>query len=89
MTEGNDPDQFWVTLCVRLLHPIQIQIIESMFWIDYPLSASDLVKVFDGETYLGTIAYHMHRLKSLGAFRAAGKRDPVRGTTEKLYLLAT
>ena len=87
MTEGSDPNQFWATLGVRLLHPIQIQIIEAMLWIDCPLSASVLVEAFNGEIRLSTVAYHVRRLKSLGALKLAGKRQPARGSTEKLYRL--
>jgi hypothetical protein len=85
VTEGSDPDQFWATLVVRLLHPIQIQIIEAMLWIDYPLSASALVKVFGGKIRPSTVAYHVLRLNSLRALRKVGKREPLRGSPEKLY----
>ncbi len=87
MTDGGAPDGFWATLAARLLHPIQVQIIEAMAWIDLPLSASDLVRVFSGEKRLSAIAYHVRRLDSLGALTPAGKRHPARGSEEKLYRL--
>ena len=87
MIEGSDPDQFWATLGARLLHPVQVQIIEAMLWIDYPLSASELVKVFGGKPHLSKLAYHVRRLKSLGALRPAGSHQPTKGSIEKLYLL--
>ncbi len=85
MTEGSDPDQFWGMLGARLLHPIQVQIIEAMLWIDRPLSASTLVQVFDGKIRPSTVAYHVLRLNSLRALKKVGKREPLRGSPEKLY----
>jgi hypothetical protein len=81
------PDRFWATLAAQLLHSRQLQIIEAMRWIDQPLSASELVRVFAGEERLSAIAYHVRRLDSLGALKPAGKRHPTRGSEEKLYRL--
>lgn len=78
---------FWVMLAVRLLHPMQLQIIEAMRWIGRPLSASQLVKVLDGEATLSTVAYHVRRLAELGALKPGGRRQ-VRGAMEKSYRLA-
>jgi hypothetical protein len=77
---------FWEALAVRLLHPIQLQIIEAMRWIGQPLSASELVQIFSGEYSLATVAYHVRRLVALGALKLALQR-PVRGTVEKFYRL--
>jgi hypothetical protein len=85
VTEANDPDQFWGMLGARLLHPIQVEIIEAMLWIDRPMSASALVKVFGEEIRLSTVAYHVRRLSSLRALRTVGERVPARGSPEKLY----
>ena len=86
MTEGSDPDQFWGMLGARLLLPIQVQIIEAMLWIDRPMSASELVKVFGEEPRLSsTVAYHVRRLNSLRALRMVDERTPTRGSQEKLY----
>ncbi len=87
MTDRGVPEGFWATLAVRLLHPCQVQIIEAMRWIDQPLSASELVRVFDRELHLSAIAYHVRRLDSLGALSSVGKRHPLRGSEEKLYRL--
>jgi hypothetical protein len=38
-------DYFWATLAARVLHPVQVEIIEAMHWIDQPLSAADLAEV--------------------------------------------
>jgi hypothetical protein len=80
-------DGFWAELAARLLHPVQLQIVEAMRWIDRPLSVTELFLVFGKEHRLSTIAYHVRRLASLGALRPKGRRSPVRGSIEKLYLL--
>ena len=85
MTEASDPDRFWGTLGASLLHPIQVQIAEAMPWIDRPLSASTLVKVFGEEMRLSTVSYHVRRLHSLRALRVVDRRVPMRGSPEKLY----
>lgn len=72
-------------LGARLLHPIQVQIIEALLWIDCPMSASELVKVFSEELRLSTVAYHVRRLSSLRALRTVDERTPMRGAPEKLY----
>lgn len=85
MTDGSERDQFWGTLGARLLHSMQVEILEAMLWIDYPLSASALAQVFDGKIRSSTIAYHVLRLDSLRALKKVGKREPLRGSPEKLY----
>jgi hypothetical protein len=88
--EGGSPypatEGFWAALAARLLHPIQLQILEAMHWIGQPLSTSQLVQVFDEERTLPIVAYHVRRLTAMGALRPAGRRK-VRGTVEKFYRL--
>lgn len=85
MTDGSDRDQFWGALGARLLHSMQVEILEAMLWIDLPLSASELAKVLDRKVRPSTISYHVLRLNSLRALRKVGKREPLRGSPEKLY----
>ncbi len=87
MTDDAAPDAFWAELAVKLLHPIQLQIIEALIWIDMPLSASELVEVFHREHRLSSIGYHVRRLYWLGALKPVGARNPKRGSKEKLYRL--
>jgi hypothetical protein len=75
-------------LAACLLHPIQLEIVEAMLWVDRPLSVSVLIRVFDGRETLSTIAYHVRRLNELGALRLVAKRQPPRGTEEKFYRLS-
>jgi hypothetical protein len=76
----------WSVLVARALHPVQVEIVEAMSWIDRPLSAVELVRVFLGEQSLSTVAYHVGRLGALGALKPVGRRR-VRGTVEKFYCL--
>ncbi len=87
MTGEGISEAFWAMLAARLLHPFQVQIIEAMRWIDRPLSASQLVHVFERKQRLSKVAYHLRRLDSLGALRPAGQRYPTRGSVEKFYRL--
>jgi DNA-binding transcriptional regulator GbsR (MarR family) len=77
----------WNGLVVRLLHETQLQIIEAMQWIDRPMSASQLVHVFDESTSLSSVSYHVRRLRKLGIVKQSWIR-PVRGTKERFYRLA-
>ncbi len=88
MSDDALPEEFWPALAARILHPIQVDVIEAMRWLDQPLSASELVQVFDRERRLSTIAYHVRRLYDLGALQPTGRREPVRGSIERFYRLA-
>jgi hypothetical protein len=87
MTDGTAPDEFWTALAVSLIHPIQLQIIEALIWIDVPMSASEFVEIFHRKHNLSTIGYHVRRLYWLGALKPVGARNPKRGSKEKLYRL--
>jgi DNA-binding transcriptional ArsR family regulator len=77
----------WDGLLIRLLHPVQFQIIEAMHWIDQPVSASMLVHVFGRDPKdLSATAYHLRRLAELKIVRLSSIRR-VRGAKERLYKL--
>lgn len=83
-------DAFWDALIGRVVHPTQLAIIEAMLWIGRPMSASELVAVFDDEEELGfsSVSYHVRRLADdLGALKVV-RRRPVRGAIETFYRLA-
>lgn len=86
MTSERDEGVFWSALTGSVLHPVQLQIIEAMRWIDLPLSASQLVQVFDEEEPLSQVSYHVRALAARGAAKVVSQRA-VRGTTEKRYRL--
>jgi hypothetical protein len=78
----------WDGLLVRLLHKTQLEIIEAMGWVNRPMSASQLVQVFDESTTLASVSYHVRRLRGIGVLRLSWIR-PVRGTKERLHRLAS
>ena len=78
----------WDGLLTSLLHPTQFQIIEAMHWINRPVSASQLVHVFDRDPKdLPALSYHLRRLGNLRIARLNSVRQ-VRGAKERLYKLA-
>ncbi len=79
----------WDGLLCRILHPTQFQIIEAMHWIDRPVSASQLVKVFDCDPKeLSSLSYHLRRLRTLKIVRLSSIRK-VRVAKERLYELVS
>jgi hypothetical protein len=92
MPDQNDPrdptgGRFdWESLPGRLLHPVQVQIIEAMLWIDRPLSPRELELVFEKKARLSTVAYHVRRLVDLEVVVPAGTRQ-VRGAVQRFYRL--
>lgn len=87
MSGKRGADGFWGALAARLLHPVQLHIVEAMRWIGLPLSTSQLFHIFDEEQRLSTVAYHVRRLAALGVLKRVQRRK-VRGTVETLYGLA-
>jgi DNA-binding transcriptional ArsR family regulator len=77
----------WNGLLAALLHPTQFQVIEAMHWIERPVSASQLVRVFDRDPKdLSAVSYHLRRLSELKIVRLSSTKK-VRGATERLYKL--
>ena len=77
----------WAALVSLLVHPLKVDILEAMSWIDKPLSAIDLTKVIDSPDYgLSHVAYHVRKLAEAKAIRRAGQRQ-VRGATETFFKL--
>lgn len=86
--EDGDERQFdWLSLIPRVIHPLKVAIIEAMLWIDQPLSASDLAKVFSREFSLGLVAYHLKELEKAAVTEVVGDRQ-VRGAKEKFHFFA-
>ena len=78
---------FWEKLAVRLLHPTQILIIEAIWWVEEPLSATLLQGIYEDRIDLGLFSYHCKRLEKLQVLEKVGE-VPIRGATEKLFDLA-
>lgn len=75
----------WGVLVPFLIHPLRVAIIEALLWIDRPLSASELKRLFgeDGRT-VGLISYHVNELAKTGVIRKQGYRQR-RGARETFY----
>jgi DNA-binding transcriptional ArsR family regulator len=63
-------DDWWASLAKRLLHPVQVQIIEALRQSDDSFSAHDLAETVEGQTATA-ISYHLRRLRTLGAIAYA------------------
>jgi hypothetical protein len=77
---------FWASLPGRLLHPLQLQIIEAMLWIDRPVSACELEHVVEEGFALATVSYHMRRLATLEVLKLSRTKQ-VRGARQSFYRL--
>ncbi len=77
----------WAVLVPRLIHPTKVLIIEAMLWIDRPLSASELERVFDNAVGASTISYHVRSLATLEALEQTREVE-VGGTLKRMYQLA-
>lgn len=77
----------WDRLLVGLLHETQLHIIEAMWRIDQPMSASQLERVLGDPGTLSGLSYHVRRLRQLGVLKLSWSRK-VRGSKERFYRLA-
>lgn len=67
--EGGDielDDPWWASVAIGLLHPAQVQIIETLRWIGEPLSATELAHVLGGRAGAENVGHHLQRLRNLG-----------------------
>ncbi len=79
----------WSTLVPQVVHPLKVAIVEALLWVDRPLSATDLTKLFDNERHsVAHVSYHLIKLAEIGALEVMGKRE-TRGATEKFYFFAS
>lgn len=78
---------FWGDLALKLLHPTQLLIIEAIWRIEEPLSATLLQGIYEGQVSLSLLSYHCRRLEKLGVIEKVGE-IPVRGVSEKFFDLA-
>lgn len=84
MPNGGERQFDWLLLVPRIIHPLKVAIIEALLWVDQPLSASDLAKVFDREFSLGLVSYHLKELEKVEVAEVVRHRH-VRGAKEKFY----
>jgi hypothetical protein len=84
MAMGQGSTFEWDALVPYLVHPLKVAIVEAVSWIDMPLSASELAKIFMSEFELSLVSYHLTKLAAVGAVVKVGQR-PVRGALQTFY----
>jgi hypothetical protein len=87
MTMEEDGPFDWSVVVPRLVHPLQVAIVEAMTWIDVPLSPSDLEQLFLEQHSIEELAYHVRRLAHIEALVQV-EEQPRRGFLRKWYFLA-
>lgn len=86
---GQESDFCWGTLAARLLHPVQVEIIEALRWIGRPLSATDFVYIFGGRRAGLRVEYHLRRLTKLEAVAPSNAGRAGAGAAERRYRLVS
>lgn len=81
-------DRFWTTLAARVLHPVQVEIIEAMRWIDQPLSAVDLSEIVSPTFPRPHFVHHLRRLTRMRAIELAERPTPQNAATIRFRLAA-
>jgi len=69
---------------IPVVHPAKVLIVEALRWIDRPLSASELEKVFGDQVGAATISYHLDTLASWDVLAQAG-REGASDARQRLY----
>jgi len=81
-------EQFpWASLVSRVLHPIQVAVIEAMLWVELPVAPSDLGLMFDGQFTTSHVGYHAKALAHRRLLKLVDT-EQMRGATRHLYVLA-
>jgi hypothetical protein len=82
---GGQSDQFdWGFLVPRVIHPMQVGIIEAISYVGIPLSAADLRRSFGENLSVSHISYHVSSLAKVGALVLAEEHQP-RGRFASYY----
>lgn len=84
---GREPFD-WNVLVPHVVNPIKVAVIEAMWWVAVPLSATDLAKLItdNRKSDVPRISYHLKTLADAGVLEMVRQR-PVRGSTESFYVL--
>jgi hypothetical protein len=77
----------WDLLVSRLIHPIQLSMIEALLRIGLPISPSDLSQIYGGEYSSSHTGYHVQVLVKRRILELVDT-EPVRGATRHLYVLS-
>lgn len=79
--------RYWGKLAVKVLHPTQLLIVEAIWWVEEPLSATLLHGIYEGGVHSSLLSYHCRRLERLEVLEQVSE-VPVRGVAEKFFDLA-
>lgn len=84
--KGGEPSFDWAMLVPHVVHPLKVATVEALLYMDQPLSASQLAKLFAGSEkgYVSMATYHLRALARAGAVEEVGTRQ-VRGAVQKFY----
>jgi len=69
-------DSWWAAVARRLLHRVQVEVIEAMQRTEGPMTARDLAKVIAGVEPGALANHHLRRLRVLGVAEHAGGHAP-------------
>jgi hypothetical protein len=83
---GEEAGFCWEALVARVLHPVDVQIIEALLWIGQPLSAGDLTQLFDDDRW-ALFGRHLRRLAKLDAVEL-GETPTLGNVADVSYRLA-
>jgi hypothetical protein len=79
-------DAWWAMLAGKLLHPIQVEIVETFSCVGLPLCVRDLAGVVDDIEPVN-LDYHVGRLRNLGALQIARSSQAGKGFMDVYYEL--
>jgi hypothetical protein len=78
---------WWAVLARRLLHPVQVDVLDALWRSHKVLSARDLSQIIDGAEPVALAHYHLRRLRKLGAIIPVGGGGACRGPLDTPYRL--
>jgi hypothetical protein len=89
MGQGDEKASGWNALVPRIVHPVQEAAIESLLWVEQPVSASDFGRLLDDPALSRSrISYHLNALARKRILAKTCRRH-AGGTAERLYFSAT
>ena len=84
MSEQETYERFWEEAATRMMHPVQLLVLEALSRIELPVSAKVMEQVSGEQIPLANFSYHITRLASLGLLELVDAQ-PRRGVSEKFY----
>jgi repressor of nif and glnA expression len=78
----------WSSLVASVVHPVKVAIIEALLWIEEPLSAAQIVRLFRGagrEFYDSNIRFHLSALVEMGLLEAACLQEAASSSKGKRF----